>query len=427
MQQQLWPPPPLHLAAVSGSPRGPSDHSPRWRPGCPSRLGWTHASGSTRVCCLLSFSYRAHTTRSFIEFSVVFAAGGLPHLRGGTPWLLRTSVLHAAGGSSVWPVPGRGGLRSGLRHVLFHGQPGRMCGISAACAGLEPWLTLCLPGRSGGVPVFPPHPYLRLQRAHHHEGVWGTLICQQWLGRVWIFIGDWGRSDRGWPLRRATLLLLPAEVQTEAAEVWPPAVFTENMLVHDSSNLQELLPRAASDEAAVCGPALQLDGRHVFHALLHRLCGGRPVRGRAQCITRKYVQAAIRRRSDFFFVQVTVVCVCVCVQVAQCVSLHCKEDYAKTTDFITTWWKDGQRKNPFHFGVDPNEGADPGISSLLLSHRVLLDVFTDFPGNNSWILMTKIRHIQKSDNNECVQFGAGWFEFKGSVGPRGRNTLWVTF
>lgn len=72
-------------------------------------------------------------------------------------------------------------------------------------------------------------------------------------------------------------MLLPAEVQTEAPEVRTSSVSAEIMLVHDSGHLQELLPCATGDEAAVCGAAVQLDGRHVFHAFLHGLCGGSPV------------------------------------------------------------------------------------------------------------------------------------------------------
>lgn len=87
-----------------------------------------------------------------------------------------------------------------------------------------------------------------------------------------------GARSAGWqPVRRAAVLLLPAPVQTEASEVWTPSVSAENVLVHDAGHLQELLPRAAGDAAAVRGAALQLDGRHVFHAFLHGLCGGGPV------------------------------------------------------------------------------------------------------------------------------------------------------
>lgn len=75
----------------------------------------------------------------------------------------------------------------------------------------------------------------------------------------------------------ATFMLLPVEVQAETAKVWTPDVLTENMLVHDTNHLPELLPCAVGDEAAVRGSALQLDGCHVFYAFLHRLCGRRPV------------------------------------------------------------------------------------------------------------------------------------------------------
>lgn len=76
---------------------------------------------------------------------------------------------------------------------------------------------------------------------------------------------------------RATLMLLPVEVQAEATEVRTPDVLFENMLVHEPDHLQELLPCAVGDEAAVCGSALQLGGCHVVYAFLHRLCGGRPI------------------------------------------------------------------------------------------------------------------------------------------------------
>ena len=78
-------------------------------------------------------------------------------------------------------------------------------------------------------------------------------------------------------MRRATLMLLSAQVQAEAAQGWTPALLSENMLFHDPGHLQELLPCPAGDEAAVYGAAVQLDGCHVFYAFLHRLCGRRPV------------------------------------------------------------------------------------------------------------------------------------------------------
>lgn len=140
------------------------------------------------------------------------AIGGLPHPRGGAPWLLWTSVLHTPGSPFVGPVSRRGGLRPSLRHVLLHGQLGGLYWLFATRTWLESWPPLCLPGRPGWVPLFPPHPHLRLQCTHHHEGVWRTLVCQQWLGRVRIVTGDGGWHDRDWPVWRAALMLLPAEV-----------------------------------------------------------------------------------------------------------------------------------------------------------------------------------------------------------------------
>lgn len=127
------------------------------------------------------------------------------------------------------------------------------------------------------MPLHRSHPHLHLQRPHHHEGVRGTFVRQR---RPHGGIGLAGAGVRrvGWqPVRWATVVLLPAQVQTKAPEVWTAPVSAENMLVHDAGHLQELLPRATGDEAAVRGSALQLDGRHVFHAFLHGLCGGSPV------------------------------------------------------------------------------------------------------------------------------------------------------
>lgn len=228
-----------------------------------------------------------------------FATGGLPHLGGWTPGLLWTGVLHTTGGSSVGPVSWRGGLRPSLCHVLLHGQLGGLCGLFAPCSGLETKPSLCLPGRSGRVPLLPPHLHLHLQRAHHHEGVRGTLVCQWRFRGEGIVAGVGHRHDGKWPMWHAPLLLLPAQVQAAAPEVRTAAVPAENLLVHDAGHLQELPPRPEGDEAAVRGSALQLDGGHVFYAFLHRLCGGRPLRGRAQRITRKCVQAKIRRRLVF--------------------------------------------------------------------------------------------------------------------------------
>lgn len=102
-------------------------------------------------------------------------------------------------------------------------------------------------------------------------------MCQQQLGGIRICTGVWAWRDGSSPLRCAPLVLLPAEMQTEAAQGWTFTLLTENMLVHDPGHLQELLPRPACDETAVHGPALQLDGCDVIYAFLHRLCGGRPV------------------------------------------------------------------------------------------------------------------------------------------------------
>lgn len=234
-----------------------------------------------------------------MTYSRCFATGGLPHLGGWTPGLLWTGVLHTAGGSSVGPVSRRGGLRPSLCHVLLHGQLGGLCGLFAPRSGLEPKPALCLPGRSGRVPLLPPHLHLHLQRAHHHEGVGGTLVCQWWSRGEGILAGVGHRHNGKRPMWRAPLLLLPAQVQAAAPEVRTAAVPAENLLVHDAGHLQELPPCPEGDEAAVRGSALQLDGGHVFYAFLHGLCGGRPLRGRAQRITRKCVQAKIRRRLVF--------------------------------------------------------------------------------------------------------------------------------
>lgn len=223
--------------------------------------------------------------------------GGLLDPWGGATGLLWTSVLYAAGGPSVRSVSGRGRLQPSVCHVLFHDQLGGLRGLLAALAGLESRSALRLPGRPGRVPLHCSHPHLHLQRPRHHEGVRGTHVRRR-RPRGDVAVPGAGLRRAGWrPVRRAALLLLPAQVQTEAPEVRTPSVSAENVLVHDPSHLQELLPRAAGDEAAVRGAALQLDGRHVFHALLHGLCGGSPVRGCAQRFARKCAQAKIRGRS----------------------------------------------------------------------------------------------------------------------------------
>lgn len=186
-------------------------------------------------------------------------------------------MLYAAGGPSVRSVSGRGRLQPSVCHVLLHDQLGGLRGLSAAIAGLESRAALRLPGRPGRVPLHRSHPHLHLQRPRHHEGVRGTFVCQRRpCGDVFVSGAGLRRAGRQ-PVRGAALVLLPAEVQTEASEVRSPCVSAEDVLVHDSSHLQELLPRATGDEAAVCGAALQLDGRHVLHAFLHGLCGGGPV------------------------------------------------------------------------------------------------------------------------------------------------------
>lgn len=255
-----------------------------------------------------------HITLRFLR-----VPGGLPDPWCWAPWLLWTSLLHTAGGSSVRFVSGWGGLQPSLCHVLLHGELGRLCGLFATCAGLESRPPLCLLGRPSRVPLFPPHPHLHLQCANHHEGVRGTLLCQQRCGRVGISTGAGDRCDGGRPVWRATLVLLPAEVQAEAPQVWTPDVLTEDMLVHDAGHLQELLPRSTGDEAAVRGSALQLDGCHVFYAFLHRLCGWRPLWGRAQCITRECVQTKIWWRSDSSFYITCIWCKIYVLHLYKCV------------------------------------------------------------------------------------------------------------
>lgn len=74
------------------------------------------------------------------------------------------------------------------------------------------------------------------------------------------------------------------------------------------------------------------------------------------------------------------------------------------TYFHETWWKDvtRPRKNPFtvRVGEDLGKGANPGFKkkslSLTLGVGFLgvfldnLDIFTNYPGNNTWILMKGI-------------------------------------
>lgn len=52
----------------------------------------------------------------------------------------------------------------------------------------------------------------------------------------------------------------------------------------------------------------------------------------------------------------------------------------------------GPKKNPFHLAGDLDKGLDPGFYFFTLIHIEFFDIFTNFPGNNAWILMKKIRH-----------------------------------
>ena len=56
-------------------------------------------------------------------------------------------------------------------------------------------------------------------------------------------------------------------------------------------------------------------------------------------------------------------------------------------NLVEGWAK---KRNPLNFGTDPDQGTDPGIFYFVhIVRSGLFDLFTNFPENNSWILMDK--------------------------------------
>lgn len=65
----------------------------------------------------------------------------------------------------------------------------------------------------------------------------------------------------------------------------------------------------------------------------------------------------------------------------------CRQEYTKTTEWISAKLRrmgHGPRKSPFHFGVDPDKGADPG-KHLPAEHTSPLNMHYSL--DNAWILM----------------------------------------